>query len=108
MIKSTIKAISCAVLVLTSIQSFADETIKVTVKTNDKRVAAIGFSVEKKDSGSLGKSHTGKGPKDKTYQFGYKLDSVFGPNVDCGALVLTRDSVVTLIKEGGKCQGILD
>ncbi|KTD64936.1 hypothetical protein [Legionella shakespearei] len=108
MIKFNIKAISCAVLTSISLQSFAEETIKVTVKTNDKRAAAIGFSVEKKNSGSLGNSHTGRGPKDKSYQFGYKLDSIFGPSIDCGFLVLTRDSVVTLIKDGGKCQGILD
>jgi hypothetical protein len=108
MIKFNMKVMSCSVLLFTSLQSFAEETIKVTVKTNDKRAAAIGFSVEKKNSGSLGSSHTSRGPKDKSYQFGYKLDSIFGPGVDCGFLVLTRDSVVTLIKDGGKCQGILD
>lgn len=107
MINLNIKALGCAVLVLSAMQTFAGETIKVTVKTKDKKAAAIGFSVEKKESGSLGKSYTGKGPKDKEYQFGYKLDSVFGPSVYCGALVLTQNSVVNLIKQDGQCQSIL-
>ena len=101
--KPYIKIFSCIIIAVSSLQAFAEDSIKITVKTNEKAAAALGYSVGGKESGGAGKSFVGKGPKNKKYKFGYKKDTVNGPNISCGALTLTKNSTVTLVMKGHKC-----
>ncbi|KTD70851.1 hypothetical protein [Legionella tucsonensis] len=103
MIKKSLKNLSGIVLVSFSIQAFANDMIKVHVKTNEKTAAALGFKVDGKRSGSRGKIHSGKGPANREYIFGYRKNSAFGPDVLCGSKVLTKDSAVTLVIANDHC-----
>ncbi|KTD31635.1 hypothetical protein Lmor_2511 [Legionella moravica] len=107
MMKRTSKLWSCIGIGLFSLHAFAADTIKVTVKTLEKNAIAIGFTVDNKEYGTLGKSYSGRGPKDKVYSFGYRKDSLFGDNVSCGALTLTQDSTIMLIVQDNKCYSVL-
>lgn len=91
---------------LFSVQVMAADVIKVIVKTSERNAVAIGFTVDSREFGTLGKSYTGRGPVNKEYRFGYKKDSLFGDNVDCGKLTLTKDSTIILINQNNKCTTI--
>ncbi len=103
-----VKSIGCLLFALFSVQVFAAETIVVTVKTNEQNAAAIGYTVDNTQYGALGKKYIGIGPKNKAYRFGYRKDSVFGQDIDCGVLFLTENSTVVLIKQDQTCLSILD
>ncbi|CAM2812615.1 hypothetical protein [Legionella worsleiensis] len=103
MIKHTSKFWGCLGMSLFAAQVFAADTIKVTVKTTEKNAIAIGFTVDHKEYGTLGKSYTGRGPKDKVYYFGFRKDSILGENVSCGSLTLTQPSTVVLMMQENKC-----
>lgn len=94
-------------MTLFSLHVFAADTISISVKTNEKTAAAIGYTVGGKKSGGAGKSYVGKGPKNKTYAFGYRKKSVKGANISCGSLMLTKNSNVTLITKGNKCHSVM-
>ena len=102
-----INRMSCLFLLLFTTQVIAGNTITVTVKTKEKKAAAIGFTVDGKEHGTLGSSYTGKGPINKEYHFGYKTGIIFGENIDCGVLTLTADSTVWLINQDNHCISIL-
>lgn len=102
--KRYIKLFSSIVIVLFSLQSFAANTITVTVKTTEKTATGIGYSVDGKEIGGPGKSYTGKGPKNKKYLFGYRKKAV---DVSCGAYTLTKNSSVTLVSKGNKCHSVV-
>ncbi|STY31075.1 Uncharacterised protein [Legionella wadsworthii] len=108
MVKNSIN-MACAIILFSfSIQSFAEDTIRVQVKTNEKTAAALGFTVDGKKSGARGKYYSGKGPVNKKYIFGYRKHSAFGDDVLCGSEVLTKDSVVTLKTEGKSCSIVVN
>lgn len=107
MINSSIRVMSCAILAISCIQADASDKIKVTVKTSEKTAAAIGFSVNGDKTGSLGKSHTSKGPMNQEYHFGFRKNSAFGEDISCGALILTQSSTVNLIYQDQKCFSVL-
>ena len=107
MIKSHINFFGCIIIMLFSLQAFAENTITITVKTNEKTAAAIGYTVGGKDSGGPGKSYTGQGPKNKKYVFGYRKNSVKGTDITCGTLTLTKSSNVFLITKGNKCRCVI-
>jgi hypothetical protein len=96
------------ILTLFSIQVFAESTINITVKTDEKLAAGIGYTVEGKESGGAGKSYVGKGPRNKTYSFGYRKKSIKGANISCGSLILTKDSNVSLLMTNNKCRSHLN
>ena len=102
------KVFGCIALSLFSIQAFAEDTIKITVKTDEKSAAAVGYTVGGKESGGPGKSYVGNGPKNKEYLFGYRKNSEQGPNISCGALTLTQDSNVTLVTQGDECHSVMN
>ncbi|MBL7479379.1 hypothetical protein [Legionella bononiensis] len=106
MIRQVSKSLGCIFISLFSIHAFAADTIKITVKTMEKNAVAIGFTVDNKEFGTLGKSYSGRGPKDKEYYFGYKKDSLFGDNISCGSLTLTQDSTIVLMVQDNKCYNI--
>ncbi|KTD51368.1 hypothetical protein [Legionella quateirensis] len=106
MTRQGLKRLGCIFISLFSIHAFAADTIKITVKTMEKNAVAIGFTVDKKEFGTLGKSYSGRGPKDKEYNFGYKKDSLFGDNINCGSLTLTQDSTIVLMVQDNKCYSI--
>lgn len=108
MIRNTIKTFGGLMFALFSLQTFAENTIRITVKTSEHSVAGIGYSVDGQRSGTLGKSYTGKGVKNKEYVFGYRKHSIAGVNVSCGTRVLTKDTTVTLVTKGDKCLSIID
>lgn len=86
---------------------FAAETISITVSTEDKTVAAIGYCVDGKRSGTAGKSYTGKGPKSATYAFGFRRSYLGGKDIACGTHTLKDNTHVVLINEGDKCHSIV-
>ena len=107
MIRHYIKFFSCIIISLLCLQVFAEETISISVNTNEKTAAGIGYSVGGKDSGGTGKSYAGTGPKNKRYLFGYRKNSIKGTNISCCALTLRKDSKVTLITKGTKCRCVV-
>ncbi|HAT8180066.1 TPA: hypothetical protein JA361_11525 [Legionella pneumophila] len=101
------KSFGTVLLSLISFKIFAYNTIDVTVNTKEKNAIAIGYSVNGNHYGGLGKSYSGKGPKNKEYQFGYKKDSIFGEDISCGSIILNQDSKVTLVNNNHQCFSIL-
>ena len=106
MVKNFGRATSCMILSLLTLQAFAEQ-ITVSVTTNDPTAAAIGYTVEGKESGGSGKSYTGHGPSNQTYAFGFRKTSVKGKNISCGSAVLTKNSNVTLVTKGNRCHSII-
>lgn len=102
------KKFSIIAITLFSIQSFAAETIKVTVNTNEASAAGIGYSVNGKKSGAAGKTYSGNGPANSKYTFGYRKDSAHGANVSCGSHTLTKSSNITLVSKGSQCKSIVE
>ncbi|MCE0723245.1 MULTISPECIES: hypothetical protein [Legionella] len=86
---------------------YAEQTIRITVTTNDQNAAGIGYLVNGKKIGGPGKSYTGKGPKNGKYLFGYRIKSAQGRDVSCGSHKLTRDSYVILLAKKNKCRSIV-
>ncbi|HAT1868888.1 TPA: hypothetical protein JBK40_15560 [Legionella pneumophila] len=101
------KNLSTVLLSLICFKIFASDTIDITVTTKEKNAIAIGYTVNGNQYGGLGNSYSGKGPKNKEYQFGYKKDSIFGENISCGSITLNQDSKVTLVNNNNQCIGIL-
>jgi hypothetical protein len=108
MMKHFIKIVSCLTITLFSLQTYADNRISIQVKTSEKTAAGIGYSVGGKELGGSGKSYSGKGPINQRYLFGYRKNSANGPNIQCGSLILTKNSSVTLVTKGNKCQSVLN
>ena len=79
------------------------ETINITVTIHAKDVAGVGYSVEGTESGEAGNSHTGVGPSNKTYSFGYRKNPKIHENIPCGTAQLSKNSKVTLIAIGERC-----
>ena len=107
MIRNSLKISGGILITLFSLQIYADNKIRIIVKTNEKTAAAIGYSVEGITSGALGKFHAGKGSKNKVYKFGYRKHSILGVDIACGTLILTKDSTITLIAQGDKCLSVV-
>lgn len=103
MMNRSIKYLSCGIITLLSTHTFAADMVKITVKTSERTAAAIGFTVEGKASGGIGKSYSSTGPKNKQYSFGYRKNSIFGENIPCGSLTLSQDSTVVLIYQNNEC-----
>lgn len=106
--KHLVKFLSGITITLFSLQSFAENKITVHVQTSEQSAAGIGYSVRGKQSGSPGKSHSGQGPINEKYLFGYRKNSALGPNILCGSLVLTESSSITLVTKGDKCESVLN
>jgi len=97
--------ITCSIAIgLLSAQTFAANTITISVSTTEKAATGIGYSVDGKEIGGPGKSYTGKGPKNKKYSFGYRKKSA---DISCGALTLNKNSTVSLVTKGNKCRTVL-
>lgn len=107
MIKHSVKILSCITFSLLSLHAFAENTITVNVKAEAAEVAAIGYTVEGKNSGRIGSSYTGKGPKNKEYVFGYRKGAIYGKNIRCGTLTLSENSTVTLVHQDGACRVVV-
>lgn len=105
--RNSIKFFSCLIIALFSLQSFASKIIRVNIRTNEPKAAALGFSVDGRKAGGVGKSFSGRGPVNRTYLFGYRTKAPQRTNVSCGSHVLTKDSTVTLITKGNHCQSIV-
>lgn len=103
----SIKTFCFASLMMVKPTVFAHETIQVMVQTQEKKAIAIGFRVDGQQYGGLGQSFHGSGPKDKEYFFGYREDSVFGHDIHCGSLILSKDSVITLTQKNTQCLAIV-
>lgn len=102
-----IKSLSCLIITLFSLHSFAANTIRVNVRTGIQAASALGFSVDGTRAGSLGRSFSGRGPANRTYLFGYRTKAPNRKNVSCSSHVLTRNSTVTLVAKGSRCQSIV-
>lgn len=106
--RSSILTLGYLTMFVSATEIFADDTIRIHVKTNERTAAALGFVVDGKKSGNAGKSYAGKGPTNKKYVFGYRKHSVFGTDVICGSRTLTKDSTVTLVVLGDNCSITVD
>ena len=82
-------------------QAHAEDMIKVTVIATGKAMA-VGYQVEGKRVGGLGKSYSGKGPVNKKYSFGYRKHPI-GADISCGSLTLGKSSNVKLVTNGEQC-----
>jgi len=107
MTRTSIKLFSCLIIALFSLNTFATNTIRVNVRTSIQAANALGFSVDGRRAGSLGRSFSGRGPTNRTYLFGYRTKAPNRKNISCGSHVLTKNSTVTLITKGSRCQSIV-
>ena len=87
--------------------SFADDIIEVTVEATDKALA-VGYQVEGKKLGGLGKTYSGKGPVNKQYFFGYRKSVMSGRDISCGSVVLNKSTKVQLVTKGEKCYTVVN
>lgn len=101
------KIISLSVLLLASSSVMAKDMITVTVKTKIVNAAAIGFTVDGQNYGSLGREYSGKAPAHRDFSFGYRKDSIFGADISCGNLVLDKNSTVLLITDNNRCISVI-
>lgn len=108
MIKHFIQYAAWVLITLVSVQVYADDKIKISVDTGEQSVAAIGFTVDGRNSGGPGKSYTGKGPKNKEYKFGYRKDLLRGTDIPCGRATLSKDSHVTLVVKEDTCSHVVN
>lgn len=103
LMKRTFVILLFVLSVCQSNQGFASDKITIEVFTDYKKAAAIGFKVNDKQHGSLGKHTKGSGPADQTYFFGMKRGSVFGKNINCGSLRLSKNSKISLVLTDEVC-----
>lgn len=86
-------------------QHSSQEKIKVQVQLQapkDANIRAVGFSVGKSSTGSLGRMTTKSGPANAMYSFGLRKKN--GEDVPCGKAKLTKNSIVKLTYDGKKCK----
>lgn len=105
--KTPIKSSICVLFSLFALSAHATQSINVTVKTNEKSAIAVGFSVEGRHLGGLGKAFSAKGPSQKEYTFGFKKDSIFGENIACGSLLLKKNTTVLMIYQNNQCVSLI-
>lgn len=101
--KDSLKCFALGFIILFSAPNWAADRIKITVEIKHKSAAAIGYSVEGRSFGALGKSYLGEGPKNKKYVFGFRKNSIMGADIRCGELTLKKNSTVILEVKGDKC-----
>jgi hypothetical protein len=106
MIKNYIILFGCIMLTIFTLPLFAKE-ITIRVMTRDSTAAAIGFTVNGKESGGAGKLYTGNGPSNQKYSFGFRKTSVNGKNIRCGSLTLNKNSTIVLVKKGNRCHSAI-
>ena len=92
---------------LGSFHVFATDSIQITVIAMDK-AAAVGYLVDGKRIGGLGKTYSGHGPMNKKYSFGYRKRVFGGTDISCGSLVLNKDSKVKLVIKGEQCYSVIN
>lgn len=103
MIRRICVLFGCFLIACHSFATSAEDTVRVTVKSSDEATFGVGFSVNGKVAGAIGKSYTGTGPKNQKYLFGYRKKAIYGKNISCGSMVLTQDSIITLTLKEDKC-----
>jgi len=101
--KSSLKYFGILAITLYSAQILANDRIKINVEIKNDSVAAIGYTVEGKSFGGMGRSYLGVGPKNKKYVFGVRKHSVLGADIRCGEITLRKNSTVVLEIKGDKC-----
>ncbi|RUR07230.1 hypothetical protein ELY15_12365 [Legionella sp. km772] len=102
-----IKTLLALFVTLFSGQNFADDLIEITVVATDKAMA-VGYLVEGKKLGGLGKTYSGKGPVNKQYFFGYRKNALSGRDISCGSVVLNKSTKVQLVTKGKQCYAIVN
>lgn len=99
-----IKFLTLASLVLGSATLSAETTIKLYVSSMSEDVAALGFSVDGKEYGGMGKMYSKGGlPSGAVYDFGVRVGGVFGQSVSCGSRKISTSSSVRLSYKDGHC-----
>lgn len=98
-------AVSAAVLL--SAPVWASGKIHIDLRSNYPHTAAVGYQVNHQQHGNMGDHYKGTGPANAVYQFGVRKNSVFGQDVDCGALMLSQDARVILQEQNGGCKAVL-
>ncbi|TAL64074.1 MAG: hypothetical protein EPN84_04145 [Legionella sp.] len=91
------------IIIAFSLPVFAANDIQIKVEIKENSAAAVGFMVEGQSFGGMGKSFSGKGPKNKKYIFGFRKNSIIGTDIRCGELILNKNSRVILRVKGNKC-----
>lgn len=92
---------------LFSYQIFAEDLIEITVTATDKAMA-VGYQVEGKKLGGLGKRYSGKGPINKEYFFGYRKNALSGRDIPCGSVILNKSTKVQLVTKGDHCYTVVN
>lgn len=107
MIGIVMKIFSCIFIAFFSFSSYAEQNIRITVKTNANDISGLGYIVEGKKIGGRGDSYSGNGPINKQYKFGYRTRLPFLTDISCGTQTLTRDSTIILVTDGKNCHSIV-
>lgn len=82
--------------------------IQVSVRSSSPAVSALGFQVNGKKYGGMGKSYNKSGLPSGSYQFGVRINGVFGTDVPCfgqgkKAVSLSKDTKATLNYSNNRC-----
>jgi hypothetical protein len=99
----------CTILTCCISTSYA---INVSIQTPSQEVSALGFTVDGKNHGGMGRSYTGKNMPAGNYSFGIRIHGVFGTDVPCyvndkRSVMLNQDATVMLQYSNNKCTGKL-
>lgn len=91
------------------ITCFATQTFAIQVNVSSpSSVSALGFTVDGKKYGGMGKSYNKSGVPTGMYRFGVRVNGIFGNDIACFnqgkiSVFLTKDSDVTLIYNNNRC-----
>lgn len=82
--------------------------IQVSVRASSPAVSALGFQVNGKKYGGMGKSYSKSGLPSGSYQFGVRINGVFGTDVPClakgkKAISLSKDTNAILNYSNNRC-----
>lgn len=105
--KINFKKASGIFFVVCSTSIFAQDRIEITVVAPGKAMA-VGYKVEGKKAGGLGRTYSGIGPVNKEYFFGYRKNALSGEDIPCGSVVLSKNSKVKLITKDSQCSMLIN
>jgi len=82
--------------------------IQINVKSSSKEVSALGFTVNGKNHGGAGKSYLASNMPAGTYEFGVRVNGLFGTDVPCSyhskkEIQLNKDTMAILNYDGQAC-----
>lgn len=100
MFKFTSRVLIFTILSIACTSSFA---INVSVQSPSQGVSALGFQVNGQKYGAAGRFYSKNNMPAGTYQFGVRVNGLFGEDVGCAVAKLTKNTTVIVRYDGKRC-----